>query len=93
MAFVARGLLGTEEVLVAWDKGVITGDQPAVEAVQAQAQALEGSQVGPHEGPYTYENHLASDLSAFIIMNQVVLAATFTGDLPERPAIPEGAVG
>lgn len=94
MAFTARHEDPIDGLrMVSWDRGRLDGDPDLVARVEAAAQDLEGSKVGPHEGPYTFDNHLASDLSALIIMAQVLPGATFTGEVPERPAIPEGAVG
>lgn len=93
MAFTVTGFLDGRAVRVDWDNGRLMGDQDGIIAVLAEAEANDGEPVGPHEGPVTFRDHLTSDLSAMILMAQALAPAVVTGDVPVRPAIPEGAIG
>jgi hypothetical protein len=89
-----RGIrLGWGEIT--WNDGKMEGDEPLVEAVRQEALLLVGERIGPHEGPYTRNRHLAEPTSACIIMVSLFIPNTvrFSGDVPQRPAVPDGAVG
>ena len=79
---------------VRWDAGAIDGDATAVALVQSKAASLDGRAGGPIEGPTTERNHLASGLSTLFILRDVFADdALYSGDVPVRPALPDGAVG
>lgn len=82
-------------VSVTWNRGELSGDRAIISVAQERARALEGHQVGPHEGPYTGTNHLQSPISAGIIIAGLFVPSTvqITGDVPQRPPIPKNAIG
>jgi len=90
-----RGSVRGAYRMVTWDNGRVIGDADAVEMVVADARLREGEAVGPIEGPTTGRRHLRSPLSALIIMSSLFDPDTLvlSGDVPERPPIPEGAIG
>lgn len=99
--FTVHSTYGERRIQVSWNNGALSGDADAVAFAQELARDLEGQTVGPWEGPYTEHNHLQEPLSALIIISDAVAMlsgdgdsdTTVTGDVPERPAIPAGAIG
>ena len=81
---------------VEWrEGGRLFGDAAFVAEIAAEAALLSGRDIGPEEGPYTRYKHLSSPISAGIVIASLMVGGTVTvsGDVPERPAIPEGAKG
>lgn len=95
--FTARGRLTSDPGgpirSIAWNDGVLTGDVTLVDHIRAWARALEGFQVGPIEGPITLTDHLASGVSAVMIIADRLVDPEFSGSIPTRPGIPPGAIG
>jgi hypothetical protein len=98
--FTIRGFLREpnaprDPVRITWDSGVLIGDTATVRLAQSHAAGLEGLPVGPPDGPTTETQHLMSPVSAVIILADLFLAESITleGDVPERAALPAGAVG
>jgi hypothetical protein len=93
MTYTVNGTIGPDTHTVTWTDGELSGDAPAVERIHARAEELEGELVGPPTGPFTEVDHLQDGLSALFIMDEVFDAITeATGDVPEAPEVPEGAV-
>lgn len=80
---------------VTWRDGTLRGDAALIAVATEQATALHGHPVGPHEGPVTTREHLASPLSALMILADLFIPGTveLSGDVPQRPPIPKGAIG
>jgi hypothetical protein len=79
-----------------WDGGELSGDDLPIAWVLARADELDGVLVGPVEGPYTSTRcqHLQEPTSAlYVITGVFTKGAELSGDIPMRPAIPEGAIG
>lgn len=99
MTFTVRGVLIAKRHLgmvgVTWTDRKLTGNPEAADVVRQEALFMVGERIGPEGGPYTRNNHLAEPTSASIIMASVFLPWTLeiSGDVPERPALPPGAVG
>lgn len=101
MRFWVRGIPRRVDAMafatVRWSDGTVTGDPALVADVEAYALLMEGQDVGPEEGPWTQTAHLADPLSAL----WCILACVETleevlelgGAIPQRPAIPAGAIG
>lgn len=80
---------------VTWEDGRLGGDEEIANVVRQEALLLAGERIGPHEGPYTRNRHLAEPTSACIIMVSVFTpdSVRLTGDVPKRPALPPGMKG
>jgi hypothetical protein len=85
----------TSVLAVTWRDGVLSGDAALVSLIEGRARALEGTSVGPEEGPYTLHEHLRDPLSALMLMRacfpfdqQIV-----TGNYPTRPPLEPGDIG
>ena len=95
MRFVATGqLTGSSRIAsVQWEDGRLSGDAGAV--ALALLLATTADPVGPPEGPYTERDHLQDPLSAIMLIRDLFQPGTVSveGDIPTRPAIPEGAIG
>lgn len=96
MAFTVRGQIRSRPAMLAWDAGRLDGDAFAVQQAQDDAAWYTGEVVGPVGGPYVTKNYFAEALSAAIFLQEVVFdrepELTWSGDIPEPPAVPEGAV-
>jgi hypothetical protein len=92
---VPRHALHTEPRALCWDNGSLSGDPALVAAAVERAAAQAGEHVGPVEGPYSTTHHLSYPISALINMSDLFIPSTLSlsGDVPERPPIPEGAIG
>ncbi len=91
--FEVRGNYRGRETVVRWDDGVLTVDDD----VRGEIQALMGRDgpVGPVGGPYTEADHLESALSAMVLIKRALDVRpepVFTGDVPEIPSVPDGAI-
>lgn len=82
--------------IVHWSEAIgLHGSAPIVEAVRALARSLDGVDTGPICGPYTTTTagHLQSGLTVFTMLDTLYHPILDTsGDAPERPPIPEGAI-
>jgi hypothetical protein len=80
---------------VTWDNGTLGGDLDMVQLVREESLALNGIQIGPHEGPYTVRNHLREPISASLVIRGLLEpdSVRHTGDVPERPQIPPNSAG
>lgn len=80
---------------VTWRDGTLSGDAVLIAVATERATALHGHPVGPHEGLVTTHSHLASPLSALFILCDLFIPGTvdLSGDVPQRPPIPNGAIG
>jgi hypothetical protein len=84
MTFTITGTYRGETFTVTWTDGTLSGDPDFVRLVESEAQAREGSAVGPVMGPYTTTAHLADPLSAAILLQEVFDDVTSSsGELPE----------
>jgi len=93
MKFTVKGYRGGIEREVTWEDGVLSGHEPTIEAIKADAEARKDEPVGPIGGPYTLGAHLAAPLSAAILIGEAfdkIISAE--GEVPEPPETPEGAV-
>jgi hypothetical protein len=76
-----------------WDHGEVSSDNDAfLLFVTATAKGLEGRAIGPVMGPYTRINHLADPLSTVCLVRELGEIVDTTGELPEAPSVPEGAM-
>lgn len=80
-------------VAIQWDEGTLSGDETLVAQIEAIAAASEGRSVGPVEGPRTLAHHLDDPLSALFLIVPYFESPSTSGNVPQRPAIPEGATG
>lgn len=80
---------------VTWDEGELRGDPILVELLRLEAETSDGYPIGPNEGPYTMRDHLRSDSSTLALLHTILAPGTvsFAGKRPERPEIPDGAIG
>lgn len=93
MSFTVTGRIGAQSYTVTWDEGEITGDDAAVDAIEAYADAHEGKRIGSPTGPFTEVDHLSDPLSAAMIMDEVFDEITAEeGDVPKLPDVPDGAI-
>jgi hypothetical protein len=93
MAFSATGkVFGlSAPKTVTWERpGVVTGDVPAVRAIEEAARTTD--EIGPVCGPYTTRDHLQSGLSTVFLILRVMPDAKFSGSVPKPPRVPRGAV-
>ena len=74
-----------------WTRGTLAGDPVMVAAARDRANALDGQHVGPVEGPVTITDHLASGISAVMILAALFVPCTIevTGDVPARIPPPD----
>ncbi len=92
MSFSTTGRIGSQTYTVTWEDGEVTGDQDAVDAIEAYADAHEGKLIGSPSGPFTEVDHLSDPLSAAMIMDEIFdEIISEEGDVPELPDVPEGA--
>ncbi|KQX69294.1 hypothetical protein [Paenibacillus sp. Root444D2] len=91
MMFTAGGQVGGQDATIVWKDGMVSGSPFAVQLVLLEAANLEGELVGP-VNQQTDTRHLSSPLSALMIIDRVLTAAVFTGEVPEVDSAPPGAV-
>jgi hypothetical protein len=82
---------------VTWEDGELTGaDVDFIDLIKMQAEVMEGQPVGLiPTGPFTTTDHLSDSLSAFCLIQSMVPPENFlgaSGDIPEPPELPEGAI-
>jgi hypothetical protein len=73
---------------VTWEDGDLSGDRIAVAALEAAAEELDGTSIGPIPGRFTDTNHLASALSTVILAWDWVFepgTITTSGRVPTAP--------
>lgn len=86
--FTISGTKNGETFAIGWGDGMLSGPTVHTDAIIRIAQRSED--VGPVGGPYTYDNHLANALSAFILINDYFdTRSGHTGTLPDFPSDPE----
>lgn len=95
--FEVRGVVGARSqsstehtVTVGWRDGEIYGDEAAVVAVRMASRVYDGALVGPPTGPFTEtaEEHLASPVSAYQLMKNVLSRVSVVeGEIPEPRAV------
>jgi hypothetical protein len=90
--YIPIGATHPHRVTATWRRGRLSGSPELVVAAIDRATGLDGERVGPVEGPATRHDHLASPLSACIIISALFIHGTqrYSGDVPMRPAIPRG---
>jgi hypothetical protein len=91
MTFTALGQVEGQDVTIVWKGGMVSGSNKAVQLVMLEASNLEGELVDP-VGQQTETKHLRSALSALLIIDRVLTAAVFTGEVPAADSVPPGAV-
>lgn len=69
---------------------MLSGDADFCRLVQITSAEMDTA--GPPGGPYTEENHLASPLSAFFIIAQLMEIESAEGDVPQAPDVPDDAI-
>jgi hypothetical protein len=82
---------------VTWEDEELSGtDEDLIYLIKMQAEVMEGQPVGLiHTGPFTTTDHLSDSLSAFCLIQSMVPSENFlgaSGDIPEPPELPEGAI-
>jgi hypothetical protein len=82
---------------VTWEDGELSGPNPdMLDVTRLEADVMEGQAVGPlPTGPFTITNHLNDSLSAFCLIQSIVPPEDVleaSGDIPEPPELPEGAI-
>jgi hypothetical protein len=82
---------------VTWEDGELSGaGEDLLTLIRLEAEVREGSAVGLiPTGPFTTTNHLNNSLSAFCLIQSMVPPEDFldaSGDIPEPPELPEGAI-
>lgn len=98
MAFWASGAAKSFAGLrgdLGWDNGELVGYPPFVEELTLRAERLNGTAVGPVEGPCTVRDHLRSGISAAILIADFFERDGFQvwGDVPEREPLDADAIG
>src|SRR5258708_31450079 len=82
-------------VTLTWTDGVVTGsDKKAVAQMEQLAHDFDGALLGPPNGPYTTEQHLASPDTARMLLLMVLRysARISAGALPRQADPPPGAI-
>ncbi len=77
-------------VTLTWTDGVVTGsDKKAVAQMEQLAHDFDGALLGPPNGPYTTEQHLASPYTARMLMLMVLRykATAPPAPFPARPTL------
>lgn len=77
-----------------WENGELSGEGQARLEVLALAESLEGRPVGATPtGPFTDHSHLLDPLTSTVLLGAVFApGAEWSGEVPELPAVPDGAV-
>ena len=89
--FEAQGKYRGQPAEIRWDDGELSGTLDLVEAVRDRAFLT--PTVGPVGGPYTTADHLASPLSAMVLIAGAFdRPPSWSGDVPEVPDVPPGAI-
>lgn len=92
MTYTVKALLGTKLYTVTYEAGQLTGDEFAVDVLQINNQALQGTLIGP-VGMYFDRDYLKNPLAALFLMREVFdEILELTGEVPEPPDVPDGAV-
>lgn len=95
--FSASGrIAGTNDTAtIQWTDGIVRGDRYACDLLRKFARDLDGTFVGPVEGPYTDRDHIRSGLSTVMLIRELFDEETlqWAGDVPAREPLPEGVIG
>jgi hypothetical protein len=80
-----------------WEDGTLSSpDDHLVDYVQICAEAAEGRLVGLiPTGPFTSKDHLKDALSTLCLLQEIIPPGDWidvTGEVPEPPELPEGAI-
>jgi len=97
MKYSVTGKIGGHTYIVIYSKlpalkPRLTGDDVAVKLIEIRAQALQGSILGP-VGMYFDRDYLNDPLAALFVIREVfdeIVEAS--GDVPEAPDVPGGAI-
>lgn len=99
MKMTVTGTIRGQPVSLTYSRGLVgkpklEGDILAVDEVLLAAEVRKGEAVGPVGGPYVTENYLNDPLAALFLMLEVFDEGSLqaTGDVPEAPGAPEGAI-
>lgn len=98
MKIFVTGTIRGQSTRLTYSKGLIggpklDGDALAIDEVTLMAKLKTGDPVGPVGGPYVTSNYLASPLAAVFLIREVFdEGVEITGDVPEPPPVPDGAV-
>ena len=74
-----------------WTDGALSGDPYAVARLRALASLLNGTRIGPPEGPNTMRDHLSSVYSALILVAEVFArgySISSVSGIPDRGSAP-----
>ena len=97
MKYQVKGRIGKDTYEVTYSKlpGLrpkLTGNPVVVKLIESEAQVLEGRPIGP-VGTYFENNYLYEPLAALFVMLEVFdEVLEISGDVPEAPDVPDGAI-
>ena len=97
MKFTVKARLGEKTYTINYEvlpsgRYQLSGDRLAVDLVRITARKLDGHPMGPIN-IYTDYNHLKEPLSVIPVIEEVFdEIVEVTGDVPEAPDVPEGAI-
>lgn len=90
--FAIRGKLDGRSIVMAWDDGVLSGDEVAVSVAELQAETSEGE--GSISGYFRVgkEDILSCDVATFLMLSNLLDDVELvSGDLSPPIPVPEGA--
>jgi len=92
MRYTVTGTINGRQNNLTWDAGRLSGSQEAVDLVTIEAQVLRQARVavGP-VGMYLVAD-LKDPLAALFVMLRVFSNPEVTGEIPEPPKTPNGAI-
>lgn len=73
---------------VTLDSGKLSGDLSILELLKIEAEVREGERIGITPGPYTWNDHLSSDASAFTLLE--IMFGTENVEIVEGELLIEG---
>jgi len=96
MRYTVKGKFGGKTVEVTWDNGHLIGMPTIVNMIRIHSDVL-GAQrepIGPVCGPYKEQDYLNDPLAALFLMQDHFFEeiVKVTGDVPEAPRVPDGAI-
>lgn len=75
------------------ETGVRDGHPLLLDMLESLAEAREGHLIGIPSGPYTRRNHLSSELSAYLLVRELLIPGTIDVEIgPAIPDVPLGAI-
>ncbi len=76
-----------------WNNGEFSGDVNACRLLEITAEIYEDEDIviGPPTGPLWTEDYIADPLAAIWLVRELFEIVSAEGDVPEPPAIPDGA--